>query len=454
MSFQTLNLSSKLINTLEKLGYQNSTEIQKKAIPLLLERKDLLATSQTGTGKTAAFVLPMLENIKEQHEKRTGEDRYKIKALILVPTRELAIQVNKKIEDYAEAFTHKSVALYGGVKLGGQTTAIRAGANIAVATTGRLIEHLKNKTIDLSEIEMIVLDEADKMLEMGFIKDIRFILSKLPINTLQVDGTLLKRHSLMFSATFPSNIMSLAKSFLKNPITIEVDKENLATKQVEQIIHYVNEEEKMPLLSTLIATNNWKQLLVFTNTKLQADKIVEHLNEKGIKAQAIHGDKSQGQRIEALQAFKDETLPVLVATDVAARGIDIINLPHVINFELPTKNEDYIHRIGRTGRAKQKGEALSLICHKEVAQLQEIERLINKTLKNITTENFTYETHVQVSSKKLKQKETNENKKQAKKLKKAKELAEKMMGNNKISDIPKDKRKNTNRKSPSNRRHF
>ena len=454
MSFQTLGLSSKLINTLEHLGYREATEIQQKTIPLLLERKDILATSQTGTGKTAAFVLPMLENIKESHEKRTGDDRYKIKALILVPTRELALQVHGKIEEYSEAFTHKSVALYGGVKLGGQTTAIRSGANIAIATTGRLIDHMKNKTIDLSEVEMVILDEADKMLEMGFIKDIRFILSKLPINTLELDGTLKRRHSLMFSATFPSAIMSLAKSFLKNPLTIEIDKENLSTIQVKQMVHYVNEEEKIPLLTTLITTNNWHQVLVFTNTKLQADKIVEHFKEKSIKAEAIHGDKSQGQRIEALQTFKEKKLRVLVATDVAARGIDIINLPHVINFELPKKSEDYIHRIGRTGRAKQNGEALSFICQKEVEQLHEIEKLVNKTLSTIETEGFTYEKQIQLSSKKLKQNETNETKKEAQKLKKAKELAEKMMGNKKISDIPTDKRKKISRKSPSNKRHF
>jgi ATP-dependent RNA helicase RhlE len=454
MSFKTLNLSSKLIKTLEDLNYTDPTEIQRKSIPLLLKHNDILATSQTGTGKTAAFVLPMLENLEEISKKRTGDDRYKIKALVLVPTRELALQVHSKVEEYSKEFTHKSVALYGGVKLGGQTTQIRSGANIAIATTGRLIDHMKNRTIDLSEVEMVILDEADKMLEMGFIKDIRFILSKLPINTLQNDGTLKKRHSLMFSATFPSAIMSLAKSFLKNPITIEVDKENLSTKQVKQLVNYVNEEEKTPLLSTLITSNNWHQLLVFTNTKLQADKIVEHLNEKGIKAKAIHGDKSQGQRIEALQDFKEKTLRVLVATDVAARGIDIINLPHVINFELPKKNEDYIHRIGRTGRAKQNGEALSLVCQKELEQLQEIEKLINKNLETIETEGFTFEKHIQLSSKKIKQKETNENKKQAQKLKKAKELAEKMMGNKNISDISNDKRKKSSRKSPSNKRHF
>ena len=454
MSFQTLNLSSKLLHTLENLGYKTATEIQEKSIPLLLDQKDILATSQTGTGKTAAFVLPILENLKEESKKRTGDERYKIKALILAPTRELVLQIHEKTEEYGEAFTHNSVALYGGVKLGGQTTQIRSGANIAIATTGRLIEHMRNKTIDLSEVEIVVLDEADKMLEMGFIKDIRFILSKLPINTLSDDGTLKKRQSIMFSATFPSTIMSLAKSFLRNPTNIEVDKENLATKQVRQVVHYVNEEEKTPLLSALISNNDWNQVLIFANTKLQADKIVEQLNEKNLQSQAIHGDKSQKQRIEALEAFKAKKIRILVATDVAARGIDIINLPHVINFELPLKNEDYIHRIGRTGRAQQNGEALSLICHKEVAQLQEIEKLINKPLTELTTKGFSYEVQLQVSSKKIKQKEENKNKKQALKLKKAKEMAEKIMGKKGMSDIPSDKRKKSARKSPPNKRHF
>ena len=454
MSFKTLKLSQKLLTTLETLGYTQPSEIQTKAIPHLLEHQDILATSQTGTGKTAAFILPMLENLKEIHERRTGDDRYKIKALVLVPTRELAIQVHNKTQEYGEAFTHQSVALYGGVKLGGQTTQIRSGANIAISTTGRLIEHMRNRTINLSEVEIVVLDEADKMLEMGFIKDIQFILSKLPINTLEENGTLKRRQSLMFSATFPLAIKSLAKSFLKNPITIEVDKENLSTKQVEQVVHFVNVEEKMSLLSTLIKSNNWHQVLLFSNTKLQADKIVDHLNEKNIEAQAIHGDKSQGQRIQALKDFKEKKVRVLVATDIAARGIDIINLPHVINFELPVKNEDYIHRIGRTGRAKQEGQAVSLVCQKEVVQLKEIELLINKTLTPISTEGFNYDTNIQQVSKKTKTITSDEKKKQAIKLKKAKEIAERMMGRKEMADISTDKRKNPSKKSPSNRRHF
>ena len=436
MSFKKLNLSSKLINTLEKLKYTKPTEIQKKAIPLILQKKDILATSQTGTGKTAAFVLPMLENIKEEQTKRVGDERYKIKALILAPTRELVIQIQQKIETYGKNFTHKSVALYGGIKLGSQVSAIRAGANIAVGTTTRVLDHIKNKTLNLSELEMIVLDEADKMLEMGFIDDIRAIMAQLPS----------QRHSLMFSATFAKPIISLAKSFLRNPVIIEIDKDNLSTKQVKQLVHYVNEEEKIPLLSHLIKYNHLSQLLIFTNTKLQANKIVEHLKTEEITAKAIHGNKSQGMRIEALKEFKEKTIRVLVATDVAGRGIDIIDLPHVINFELPLKSEDYIHRIGRTGRARKKGEALSLICEKELHQLKEIENLINKKLEAIETEGFEFSPHIRRNKQKKKNKSVN--------LKLAKKLAEKMMGSDKSNQKGTQKKKKTTAQKPINKRHF
>ena len=433
MSFKELNLSSKLLSTLEQLNYTTPTEIQKKTIPLILQKRDILATSQTGTGKTAAFVLPMLENIEEEQTKRVGDERYKIKALILAPTRELVIQIQQKIETYGENFTHKSVALYGGIKLGSQVSAIRAGANIAVGTTARVRDHIKNKSLNLSELEIIVLDEADKMLEMGFVDDIRAIMAQLPT----------QRHSLMFSATFAKPIMSLAKSFLRNPITVEIDKENLSTKQVKQVVHYVNEEEKMPLLSHLIKDNNWNQVLIFTNTKVQADKIVEQLKTKKLTAKAIHGDKSQGMRMEALKAFKEESIRVLVATDVAGRGIDILNLPHVINFELPLNNEDYVHRIGRTGRAGKNGEALSLICEKELHQLKEIENLINKELEAIETEGFEFSPHITPSNRKSKQKK----KDKGVNLKLAKELAEKIMGNDKSNQ-------NKTPKKPTKRRHF
>ena len=440
MSFKELNLSSKLLNTLEQLNYTNPTEIQKKTIPLILQKRDILATSQTGTGKTASFVLPMLESIEEEKKKRVGDERYKIKALILAPTRELVIQIQQKIEIYGKNFTHKSVALYGGVKLGSQVSAIRAGANIAVGTTARVLEHIKNKTLNLSELEMIVLDEADKMLEMGFIDDIQAIMAKLPK----------QRHSLMFSATFAKPIKSLAKSFLRNPITIEIDKSNLSTKQIKQLIHYVNEEEKIPLLSYLIKKNNLNQLLIFTNTKLQANKIVEHLKTEEITAKAIHGDKSQGMRIEALKEFKEKSIRVLVATDVAGRGIDIVDLPYVINFELPLKSEEYIHRIGRTGRARKEGEALSLICEKELHKLKEIESLINKKLEVIETDGFKFTQNITLSNRKTKQKK----KDKGVDLKLAKELAKKMMENGKLSQKGIQKKRRSSSQKSANKRHF
>jgi len=439
LSFKTLNLSAKLLETLEKLDYVTATEIQEKTIPLLLKRKDVLATSQTGTGKTASFVLPLLENIKESDVKKTGEERYKIDALILAPTRELVIQIHHKIEDYGENFSHTSVALYGGIKLGSQVSAIRAGANIAVGTTARVLDHLKNGSLNLSELKMIVLDEADKMLEMGFVDEIREIMAQTPK----------QRHSVMFSATFAKPIMSLAKSFLNNPITIEIDKENLSTKQVKQMVNYVNEEEKMPLICKIISENKWEQVLVFTNTKLQADKIVENLKATNIKALAIHGDKSQGMRMDALKKFKAKNISVLVATDVAGRGIDIINLPHVINFELPLNNEDYIHRIGRTGRAGEEGVALSLVCEKEKEQLKEIELLINKKLEHFETEGFllTFKTPTNRKVKK-------ENQKKGVNMKKAKELAEKMMGKKGMAHNDTKSKKKRGGEKPTNKRHF
>ena len=433
MSFKNLKLSQKLLKTIEKVGYTTPSEIQEKSIPILLKRRDVIASSQTGTGKSASFIFPLLENLKESSEKKRGDERYKIQALILAPTRELVIQIHNKIEVYAQSFTHTSVALYGGVKLGSQVSAIRAGANIAVGTTARVLEHIKNGSINLSKVEIVVLDEADKMLEMGFIDDIRAIISQLPK----------ERQSVMFSATFPKDIKSLAKSFLHNPITIEVDRDNLSAQEIKQQVHYVNEEEKIPLLSTTIRSNGWSQVLVFTNTKLQADKIVEALRNDKIKASAIHGDKTQNMRTQALKKFKENSIDVLVATDIAGRGIDIIDLPYVINFELPLKSEDYIHRIGRTGRAGRQGIALSLVCKKEITQLKEIEELINKKLESIETEGFIFEPHTKITNRKSKKKD----KKKGVNLKKAKELAEKMMGREGIS-IKKDK------KRAKNKRHF
>jgi ATP-dependent RNA helicase RhlE len=432
MPFSNLMLSVKLQKTIKELGYTEPTPIQQRAIPQLRKGNDIIATSQTGTGKTASFVLPMLENIPESKRAKQGDARYRVDALILVSTRELALQIHNSIENYAKEFTHKSVPLYGGVKLGGQIKQIRAGANIIVATTGRLLDHISNGTVNLSSVKMVIIDEADKLLEMGFIDDVRQIISKLPK----------KRVSAMFSATFPPTIVKLAKSLLNNPISIEIDPNNMSAKRVKQIVHYIDEKQKSPLLSFLIGSKNWKQVLVFVNTKHKANTLVEQLELDGLKSLAIHGDKTQGARNKALQLFKEEKIRVLVATDVVARGIDIINLPHVINFELPLKNEDYIHRIGRTGRAKQNGEALSLVCAKEAEQLKELERLVGKTLPIITTEGFSYNPTLK-PSKKIK-----------KENKEAKELAKKIINKSKKQEKKRKTIKRDHYKSPKNKRHF
>lgn len=437
MSFKTLNLSSKLLKTVQKLGYKEPTEIQTKAIPLLLKKRDLLASSQTGTGKTASFVLPMLENLEEPKEIKVGDERYRVQALILAPTRELVIQIDEKIQAYAENFTHNSVALYGGIKLGSQVSALRQGANIAVGTTSRVLDHVKNGTLDLSVLEMIVLDEADKMLDMGFIDEIRLILSLLPK----------ERHAVMFSATFTPSIKSLAKSFLKNPISVEIDKENLSAKRVNQKVCFVNVEEKMKAICELIHKNSWQQVLVFSNTKLKADQIVENLKQLSIRAKAIHGDKSQAMRSQALKEFKEKKIDVLVATDVAARGLDILDLPYVINFELPLKTEDYVHRIGRTGRAGKEGLAISLISQDEKTELEQIETLINKQVDRLKIEGF-YTTNYISSDNKKKKNRNNIN------MKKAKEMAEKMMAKTNMSKKETKSTSNKRAKTPKNKRHF
>jgi len=439
MPFTKLSLSTKLQDTIKNLGYTEPTPIQQQAIPILRKGRDILATSQTGTGKTASFVLPMLENLPERGDIRVGDDRYKIDALILAPTRELVVQIHNSIESYSTEFTHKSVALYGGLKLGSQIKQIRAGANIVVATTGRLLDHLKNRTVDLSIVQMVVIDEADKLLEMGFIDDIRLIVSKLPK----------KRQSAMFSATFPTTVMRLAKSLLNNPEVVEIEG-SISAKEIKQLVHYIDEEQKVPLLISLLKQKDAKGVLIFVNTKRQANILVEKLELDSIKSVAIHGDKTQTMRNQALQEFKDGNIRVLIATDVVARGIDIKNLPLVINFELPIKNEDYIHRIGRTGRAKENGEAISLVCAKEVEQFKELENLLGILLPTISTDGFTFNPSKQLSSKKIKKID----KQKSQKLKKAKELAEKMMNLNKKGKNNNKLEKKDHYKSPKNKRHF
>jgi len=363
MSFETLGLSAELLRAVSEQGYSEPTPIQKQAIPVILEGKDILAGAQTGTGKTAGFTLPLLQRLSSQ--KYEGSKR-PVRALVLTPTRELAAQVEESIKSYGKYLPLKSNVIYGGVKIGPQISRLRRGVDILVATPGRLLDHLQQKTLDLSQLEILVLDEADRMLDMGFIQDIKKILAMLPS----------QRQNLLFSATFSSEIKKLADKLLNLPVLIEVAKKNTTSEMVAQVIHPVDKSRKRELLTTLIKTEKWYQVLVFTRTKHGADRLTKQLIRERIPAVAIHGNKSQNQRTKALADFKNNKVQVLVATDIAARGIDIDQLPHVVNYELPNVPEDYVHRIGRTGRAGNEGEAVSLVCIDEKKLLKDIERLI------------------------------------------------------------------------------
>ncbi len=360
MSFSALGLRPDLLRAVARQGYTDPTPVQREAIPLVLEGRDLLAGAQTGTGKTAAFVLPMLQRLAAE----SRNDR-RVRALVLTPTRELAIQVEESVRVYSGG-TARSTAIYGGVGFGGQVGALRRGAEIVVATPGRLLDHARQGTIDLRAVEILVLDEADRMLDMGFIRDIRQVLALLPD----------RRQNLLFSATFSREIRSLAEGLLDRPASVQVTPENTAVELVDQIVHPVDRERKRELLTHLVRTREIDQALVFTRTKHGANKLVEQLNRDGIAAAAIHGNKSQPQRVRALADFRAGRILLLVATEVAARGIDIEALPHVVNYELPMVPADYVHRIGRTGRAGVTGTAVSLVCVDEGPLLREIERLL------------------------------------------------------------------------------
>jgi ATP-dependent RNA helicase RhlE len=367
MTFRNLGLSTDLLRAVADSGYTEPTPIQQQAIPAILQGQDVFASAQTGTGKTAGFTLPLLQllgttNLNKVH--RTP------RALILTPTRELADQVNDSVKTYGKYLSLRSAVVYGGVGIKPQIQMLRRGVDILVATPGRLLDHLGQKTVDLSQIEILVLDECDRMLDMGFIHDIRKILAKLPPS----------RQTLMFSATFSKTIQQLANTLLKSPTQIEVAPRNTAAIQVEQVVHPVDRDRKRELLSHMIGFNNWQQVLVFTRTKHGANRLAEQLAKDGLKSAAIHGNKTQAARTRALQDFKQGKVRVLVATDVASRGLDIDQLPHVVNFELPNVPEDYVHRIGRTGRAGNVGRAVSLVCGDEYPLLKNIERLLNQTL--------------------------------------------------------------------------
>ena len=375
MSFKELNLSIEILKSIEEKGYVEASPIQKKAIPLILEGHDLLAGAQTGTGKTAAFSLPILNKIflskKHDHQR-------KVKSLILTPTRELAVQVADDIRDYAVNLNLKIETIFGGANINVQKSKLKRGVDIVVATPGRLLDHLQQKTINLKDLDIFVLDEADRMLDMGFIKDIEKISKYLP----KIKQTLL------FSATFPNEIKSLANSILHKPKEVQIAERNAVADKVSQCVYPVDKERKAALLGYSIKEENWYQVLVFTRTKRGANKLTKVLNNHEIKADAFHGNKSQGARTKALENFKAKKTQVLVATDIAARGLDINLLPQVVNYDLPYLPEDYIHRIGRTARAGQEGRAISLVSADEVKMLHAIEKLLKFSLPRIVIEGF------------------------------------------------------------------
>jgi ATP-dependent RNA helicase RhlE len=370
MNFTDLGLAEPLVRAVREHGYETPTPIQLQAIPAVLKGGDLLAGAQTGTGKTAGFVLPMLQRLMAQPQKKDARGRVAIRALILTPTRELAAQVEESVRTYGKHVPLTSMVMFGGVGMQPQIDKLRKGVDILVATPGRLLDHHGQRTLDLSHVEIFVLDEADRMLDMGFIHDIKKVLAVVPA----------KKQSLLFSATFSDEIKTLADRLLNAPALIEVARRNSTAELIAQKLHPVAREKKKELLAHLIKQGDWHQVLVFTRMKHGANRLADYLNDNGIGAMAIHGNKSQTARTKALAEFKTGKLPVLVATDIAARGIDIDQLPHVVNFELPNVPEDYVHRIGRTGRAGAQGEAISLVCLDEEIFLRDIERLIKRSI--------------------------------------------------------------------------
>jgi ATP-dependent RNA helicase RhlE len=376
MSFKELQLCTPLLKAIADEGYTTPTPVQAQAIPYILAGRDMLAGAQTGTGKTAGFTLPMLELFSR--EQNPQSKKRNIRALILTPTRELAAQVGESVKTYGKYLPYKSAIIFGGVGANPQINAINNGIDILIATPGRLLDLINQRVVNLSHVEMFVLDEADRMLDMGFIRDIKKVIALLPA----------KRQNLLFSATYSDEIKKLCESILKNPAIVEVARRNTSSELVKQSVIFVDCKRKSSLLGHLIEKNKWEQVLVFTRTKHGANRLSEYLTKMNISSAAIHGNKSQGARTKALSDFKANKVKVLVATDIAARGIDIDSLPHVVNFELPNISEDYVHRIGRTGRAGNGGEAVSLVCVDEFNYLKGIEKLIKKTLDKSTIEGY------------------------------------------------------------------
>ena len=397
MNFKELGLSDDLLRALKDKGYNKPTPIQTKAIPAILDGKDIMAAAQTGTGKTAGFTLPILQLLSDKPKIKSN----RVRALVLAPTRELAAQVQENIFTYSKYSRLRSAVVYGGVGINPQMMKLRKGVDVLVATPGRLLDLYQQNAVRFNDLEVLVLDEADRMLDMGFIHDIKNIMSLLPK----------QRQNLMFSATFSKEIRKLAKGIINNPIEIDVTPRNSTVDKISQVIHPVDKVRKTDLLSHLIKQGDWHQVLVFSRTKHGSDKLVRRLAKNDIDAAAIHGNKTQPQRMKALTKFKQNKIQVLIATDIASRGIDINQLSHVVNFDLPDIAEDYVHRIGRTGRAGATGHAISLVCADEIKQLMEIEKLIQFKIDREEVEGFEPQ-HVVPDSIKIK---SSNNKKRSKK---------------------------------------
>ena len=376
--FEDFGLSADILQALADQGYIHPTPIQAEAIPIVLQGRDVMGAAQTGTGKTAGFSLPIIQRLLAHANTSASPARHPVRALILTPTRELADQVADNVKAYSRYTPLRSAVVFGGVDMAPQTAALRAGVEIVIATPGRLLDHVQQKTLNLSQTQIFVMDEADRMLDMGFLPDLQRIINLLPK----------QRQNLMFSATFSPEIKKLANSFLQSPVTIEVARSNATADNVTQVLYKIEEEAKRDAVTHIIRERSLKQVIVFSNTKIGASRLSRHLEKEGVKAAAIHGDKTQAERMAALEAFKQGSIEVLVATDVAARGLDIAELPCVINYDLPYNAEDYVHRIGRTGRAGASGDAISLYTDKESRQLADIEKLIKHTISRLQLTGF------------------------------------------------------------------
>ena len=378
MTFEELNLAPAILKAVLEQGYDTPTPIQVQAIPAVLAGSDLLGGAQTGTGKTAAFTLPLLQRLSTEPRLTNRRGINAVRALIMTPTRELAAQVEESVRVYGKYLDITSMVMFGGVGMGAQIDKLRRGVDVLVATPGRLLDHAQQGTLDLSQVQVLILDEADRMLDMGFIHDIKKVLALVPK----------QKQTLLFSATFSDEIRELANGLLRNPVSIQVTPRNTTVQRITQTIHPVGRAKKKALLTHIISEHNWSQVLVFTRTKFGANNVAEHLTKNGIPSMALHGNKSQTARTQALAGFKNGDIRALVATDIAARGIDIDELPHVVNYEIPNVSEDYVHRIGRTGRAGNSGEAVSLVCLDEEGFMQDIERFTKQNIEVVQVPGF------------------------------------------------------------------